>query len=170
MYRSFAQFIIKNSIDHKNKNKVIELANSFEYDPFAKKQTSEDIAAVASVLSTIPEVRECFNKWQYNFAKNGAVLDGRDIGSVVLKDAKYKFYITADIDVRAQRRYNELREEGVDCNLSSIKEYLEARDMRDKDRASAPLVIAKNAFVIDTSHLSSEDVFLLAINHIKKGD
>ena len=95
------------------------------------------------------------------------VLDGRDIGSYVLPDAEYKFYITADIDVRAKRRYLELKDR-ENTTLEAVKENMVARDKQDSERKLAPLVVAEGAYVIDTTNLSIGEVLNLVLKKVRK--
>ncbi|CAK8162868.1 Cytidylate kinase [Candidatus Xenohaliotis californiensis] len=170
MYRSFAALVMEKLIDPQDKLSVINLAKTFQYNLSSIRNSSEDVARVASMVSAIPDVRDIFVKWQRSFSKDGAVLDGRDIGSVILKDASYKFYITADLSIRAQRRFNELKVKNIDCDLDSIMLLLKQRDENDLNRLVAPLKISDDAVVIDASHLTSEEVLNFAIKSIQSKD
>jgi len=115
-----------------------------------------EIAQVASEIALIPEVRAALLEFQRNFSKKlpGAVLDGRDIGTVVCPDAKVKIFLTASLESRAKRRYFELVKKNTKISLKSILEQIRQRDERDQTRRSSPLLAATDAKVIDTSELS----------------
>ena len=127
-----------------------------------------EVSMLASTVSKIPSVRKKLVEIQRAIARtNSCVLDGRDIGSYVLPDADYKFYMTADVDVRAKRRYLELKEK-KETTLEIVKQEMIARDEQDSSRAFAPLVIPQGAFVIDTSNMSIEEVENIILKKIKK--
>ncbi len=126
---------------------------------------SEEVGAAASLVAVIPEVRAALLNLQRSFARQspGAVLDGRDIGTVVCPDADVKLYITASVEVRAERRMRELNERGGEYAREEIMAEIRARDERDRTRATAPLLAAADAVVIDTSHLNIEEAVTAAI-------
>jgi cytidylate kinase len=130
----------------------------------------ERIGQAASVVSAYPEVRGALLEFQRNFAKGrkGAVLDGRDIGTVVCPKANFKFFITADIEARAKRRHRELSGEGIEVVYESVLEDLRERDERDSKRAIAPLKPAPDAIVMDTSQMDANQVFQKACDIIEK--
>jgi cytidylate kinase len=123
------------------------------------------IATAASVVAAIPDVRRALLGLQRNFAAHpppparGAVLDGRDIGTVVCPEADVKLFITAGADVRAARRVRELREQGSTAIYESVLQDLNERDARDSGRRAAPLVAAADAEIIDTTALDADAVF-----------
>jgi CMP/dCMP kinase len=120
---------------------------------------NEKIGAIASQVAVIPEVREALLARQRAFLKMpGLVADGRDMGTVVFPDAILKIYLTASAEERAQRRYKQLKDKGIDVNLSSLVEELRLRDERDMNRQTAPLKPASDAIIIDTTTLSIEQV------------
>ena len=118
-----------------------------------------EIAQVASEIALIPEVRAALLQFQRNFSRKlpGAVLDGRDIGTVVCPDAKVKIFLTASLESRANRRYFELIKQNTTISLETILEQIRQRDERDKKRITSPLVAATDAKVIDTSELSIKE-------------
>ena len=130
----------------------------------------------ASQVAAIPAVRDILLKFQRNFATNppnnkngpvnGAVLDGRDIGTVVCPDAPYKLFISASSEVRAERRYKELQERGEEAIRSAILRDIIDRDERDRSRTVAPLEPATDAEIIDTSDMDADAVFAAALNFI----
>lgn len=126
---------------------------------------SEEVGHAASVVSAIPEVRAALLDFQRDFAANppghakGAVLDGRDVGTVVCPDADVKLYVTASDEVRAHRRHKELQERGLNAIYARVLDELRDRDARDTNRAVAPLKPADDAVVIDTSDLDADAAF-----------
>jgi len=116
---------------------------------------SEESGSLASRVSRHPQVRAALLERQRAFARqpDGAVLDGRDIGTVIVPDANAKLFVMASVEVRAQRRHDELLSKGTDVSIASIASDLEARDRRDSERADAPLCRAEDADLLDTSNL-----------------
>ncbi len=133
----------------------------------------DEAANAASVVAAIPEVRAAVLEFQRAFAGNppgkarGAVLDGRDIGTVVCPEADVKFFVTAGVGVRVERRLKELRERGLEAIHSRVLQDMKARDARDVGRDVAPLVPAEDAFVLDTSEMDAEQAFAAALAIIK---
>jgi len=120
---------------------------------------NEEIGAKASQIAAIPAVREALLARQRAFlAKPGLVADGRDMGTVVFPQAVLKIYLTASAQERAQRRYKQLKDKGIDANLSALVEDLRLRDDRDMNRKAAPLKPASDAIIIDTTTLDIEQV------------
>ena len=130
---------------------------------------TQAVAKAASDIAKIPEVRTALIAFQRSFARRdeGAVLDGRDIGTVICPDAEAKLFVTASAEVRAQRRYSELLQRGAEVTLESVLADVQARDKQDRDRETAPLVAADDAILIDTSELSIEDAIAAAIAAIE---
>lgn len=128
-----------------------------------------DVAQAASKVAVIPEVRAALLNFQRAFARRsgGAVLDGRDIGTVICPRAEVKLFVTASAEVRAQRRLSELQERGFDTDLETVLADVKARDDRDMTRADAPLRPAGDAVTIDTSELSIGEAVAQAIAAVK---
>lgn len=126
---------------------------------------SESTGGLASRVSAHPAVREALFDRQRAFATQagGAVLDGRDIGTVIAPEADVKLFVTASVDARAQRRFNEMQGRGENVTLETIAEDLRRRDERDSTRAAAPLIPAPDAFLIDTSSLGRDEAIAAAI-------
>ena len=126
---------------------------------------SPEVAQAASRVAAIPEVREALVAFQRAFAgrDGGAVLDGRDIGTVICPNADVKLFVTASAECRADRRFRELTANGHDVTPEQVLADVVARDKRDSERATAPLVAAVDAIEIDTSDLSIEDAVSAAI-------
>jgi cytidylate kinase len=120
---------------------------------------TETTGNVASIIAAIPQVRSVLLQKQKDFRKMpGLVADGRDMGTVVFPDAEIKVYLTASTAQRAQRRYKQLKEKGIDVNIEMITSEIEDRDARDKGRETAPLTRASNAILIDSSDMTIEEV------------
>ncbi|WP_336097682.1 (d)CMP kinase [Roseovarius sp. CH_XMU1461] len=124
-----------------------------------------DVAQAASRVAALPEVRAALVDFQRAFARRsgGAVLDGRDIGTVICPDADVKLYVTASDDIRAQRRHNELVNKGHEVTLDEVAADLRSRDARDSARATAPLKPAVDAVELDTSRMSIDEAVAAAI-------
>lgn len=131
-------------------------------------RTSE-IAQAASRVATNPDVRKALLDFQRAFARRagGAVLDGRDIGTVICPEAEVKLFVTASDEIRARRRWNELREKGHDDSLEDVLSELRQRDERDSARADAPLRPADDAVLLDTSRMSIDETIAAAISVIE---
>ncbi|MEP2027134.1 MAG: (d)CMP kinase [Paracoccaceae bacterium] len=126
---------------------------------------SPAVAQAASKVAVIPEVRDALLDFQRAFAlrSGGAVLDGRDIGTVICPEAQVKLFVTASAEVRAARRYQELTDKGHDVSQDQVLADIEARDARDMQRDQAPLRPAEDAIMLDTSQLSIEQAVAAAI-------
>ena len=120
---------------------------------------TEEVGNMASACSVYPEVRERLLELQRSLAeREPVVMDGRDIGTVVLPDAETKVFLTASVRVRAMRRYKELSEKGVVCDLKEIEKDIEERDYRDTHRETAPLARAEDAVLVDSSDMTAREV------------
>ncbi|ACX96166.1 (d)CMP kinase [Halothiobacillus neapolitanus] len=120
---------------------------------------TEQTGAMASKIAARPDVRAALLERQRAFATApGLVADGRDMGTVVFPDAPAKLFLDASAQIRAERRYKQLIENGLSANLAALVEEIQARDDRDRNRAVAPLVPAEDALVVDSTHLSIEAV------------
>jgi cytidylate kinase len=131
----------------------------------------ERVAKASSVVAAIPAVRSALLAFQQDFARRpaggrGAVLDGRDIGTVVCPEADAKIFVTASVDARAARRFKELRAAGVEAIYERVLQDMKDRDARDSGRQTAPLRPADDAFVLDTTALSADAAFAAAIAYI----
>lgn len=174
MYRSFALFAINNDVDTKDRDALVELLNDFNLEikyidneqhvimndvDVTNKIRTNQVSQGASDVATVPEVRLKLVDIQRDIAaRNSVVMDGRDIGTYVLPDSDVKVYLTAPVDVRAERRYKELMEKGVnDKSLEEIKNEIILRDENDSKRKFAPLRKADDAVEIDNSNYSIDD-------------
>ena len=138
-------------------------------DPAIREESS---GQAASAVAAIASVRAALLEFQRTFAhhpplgKKGAVLDGRDIGTVVCPDATAKLFITASLDIRARRRFQELQEKGLEVIWGRVLEDMRARDARDSGRDTAPLTAAKDAFVLDTTDLDADAAFAAGLAYV----
>ena len=133
----------------------------------SKEIRSEECGSLASQVAAQPAVREALLQRQRDFRQPpGLVADGRDMGTVVFPDAPLKVFLTASAEERASRRYKQLKEKGIDANLSSLVEELTLRDQRDMNRATAPLKPAADAVIIDTTHLDINAVFTQVMRNV----
>ena len=142
----------------------VEYRDGVQHTLLFGKDVSEEIrepsvSMAASTVSKYPSIRaKMVEKQREIAAKMSCVLDGRDIGSVVLPAAEFKFFLTASPDVRAKRRFDELKAKGHDVNFDDLKKEIQARDLQDSTREFSPLKVAEDAVVIDTSCLSVQEV------------
>lgn len=185
MYRAVALKAIKSGIDTSDAKALEALVRSIDIKVDYKGDEQRifldgsdvsqlirtpEVSLGASDVSAIPAVRIKLVELQREIAKtNDVVMDGRDIGTYVLPDANYKFYLTASLDVRAKRRYNELLEKGaLDTKYEDVLKDISYRDKNDSSRAFAPLAKAFDAVEIDTTDLSFEQVLETILSYIKK--
>jgi len=178
MYRAVTFYLLKNNIITKDGKEVYkmeefldEISITFQCDPKTKKceiflngeNVEADIrnmliANNVSFVASSKEVREKLVSIQRELGRSkGVVMDVRDIGTVVFPDAELKLFVTSDTDIRAKRRYNELRGKGEKVSLEDVKANLEKRDYIDSHRKESPLTQAEDAVIIDTSHLTREE-------------
>ena len=137
-------------------------------EDFTNKIRNEKVAVMASTISTDKRAREMLEKYQRSYlAGEGLVADGRDMGTKVFSEAKIKFYLTASVEKRAERRLNQLKDKGISANLPVLIQKLLLRDKADTERSLSPLMPAKDAIIIDTSKFSAEEVFNKTINIIR---
>ena len=170
IYRAVAAVTLLQGDGQLNKAEAIKIAQSFKLKYLELNNLRSSKAGNnASIIASIPEVRTALLKFQREFAVkgNGAVLDGRDIGTVILPDAKLKMFVTADIKVRAERRHKELLKSGLTITLEKVFEDLRERDCRDRSREHSPLKISSNAHLIDTTELSIETAITRAIELVR---
>ena len=129
---------------------------------------TDEAGQQASKIAAIPEVRDNLLKFQKDFAyqPSGAVLDGRDIGTVICPDAPVKLFVTASLEARAERRFRELRGRGADTIKPRVLAEMAERDRRDSERAAAPLKAAPDAYHLDTSDMDADAAFAAALAFI----
>jgi len=174
LYRGVAFLVLKNGGDPASENDALAAARQLELDDLADNSLrTAKIGQAASIVAQIPAVRTEILNFQRRFAAQlpGAVLDGRDIGTIVCPDADIKLFVTASDEERAKRRHAELMARNEPCEYETVLADLRERDRRDRERAVAPLVAAQDAHLLDTSKLDIEAAFQAAIdiisNHIK---
>lgn len=174
IYRGLAIHFLDKGIQPQETEKVIEACKDAEvtiaYEDavqhvylngkdISSRLRNEEVGNMASVTSAIPEVRKKLLELQQNLAKTqNVIMDGRDIGTCVLPHADVKVYLTASVETRAKRRYQELQEKGEDCNLEEIAHDIEERDRRDMTREIAPLKQAEDAVLVDSSNMTIAEV------------
>jgi len=182
IYRALALEITEKDIEHGSIDDIVEAALAMDLhfecsEDRAVWLNGQDIADllalestgnIASKIAVIPQVRAALLQKQHNFLQPpGLVADGRDMGTVVFPEAKYKFFLTASAEERAQRRYKQLKLKGIDANLSQITADIQERDQRDSERQFAPLIPAADAVYIDSSTLSISDVVAEVLSLIR---
>lgn len=183
MYRATALKALKLNVDTFDETGVSGFINDLNLDikyengsqqtyldgeNVSEKIREPQVSMAASNISSLKCVRLKMVEMQRKIAESvSCVLDGRDIGSFVLPNADFKFYITASVDVRAERRYKELKEKGYNVDFNSLKKEIEERDYNDSHREFAPLVKAEDAILIDTSNMNVEQVVACVMSHIK---
>ena len=174
MYRAMAYYFLTNNISSDDEEKIAKACEnvnvSIAYknneqqvllngDNISDKIRNEEVGNMASATSVYPVVRTKLVELQRELAKKQSVImDGRDIGTVVLPDANVKIYLTASSAVRAKRRYDELKEKGIECDLDAIEKDIIDRDYRDMNRETSPLKQADDAVLLDSSELDIDGV------------
>jgi cytidylate kinase len=136
----------------------------------APELRGDEASQAGSKVAAIPEVRANLLKFQKDFAAQGtgAVLDGRDIGTVICPDAPVKLFVTASVESRAERRYRELRARGLDTIKPRVLAEMAERDRRDSERAAAPLKAAPDAWLLDTSDMDADAAFAASLAFIER--
>jgi cytidylate kinase len=170
IYRAVAYALISQGADLGDELAAVNAARGLDpitFDNPALK--SHEVGTAASVVSAIPEVRAALVEFQRQFASQppGAVLDGRDIGTVICPNAEVKIFVVADPEVRARRRTLEARSRGEAADEAIILADILARDERDRNRAASPLKPAEDAYLLDNSHLDIEGGVRAAIDIIE---
>ena len=190
MYRSFALYTLKNGISYEGKvgkrlqNKIIRLLGSFSLDIRFENETQQmivngenvtgmirtpEVSLAASKVAVIPEVRLALVDIQREIAsRQNCVMDGRDIGTYVLKDAEVKIFLTASAEKRAERRYLEDKAAGRDVTYESVLEDIKFRDQNDSSRAFAPLKQTEDAVLVDSSDLNIEETIEAMLKIIRE--
>lgn len=173
LYRAVGLSVIDAGEDPRNEESALRAAQSLNSQALVNKDLLGDMAAAAaSKVAAIKSVRAILLAFQRDFADTppngakGAVLDGRDIGTVVCPGAKIKLFVTASAKVRAERRHKELLDRGEPSIYARVLQDMEVRDERDQSRSVAPLKPARDALVVDTSELDADAVFKTAMEII----
>jgi cytidylate kinase len=180
LYRAVGVAVMRQGLDPSQESAAVAAAEKLSpallTDPEIRTEAG---GQAASKVAAIPAVRAALLDWQRRFAAQppagadgaamaGAILDGRDIGTVVCPDARIKLFITASMEARAQRRFKELQEKGPGAIYARVLQDMQERDARDQERAVAPLAAAPDALVIDTSAMTADQVFDQAIAYIDR--
>ena len=166
-YRCVALKVLRNKISIDDKEKIIDIANNINIDllpsgevlldgeDVTKEIRSKEVTAVVSPISSITKVREKLVDIQRNIAKGkDVVMEGRDITTVVFPDAEYKFYLDASVEIRAERRYKENQEKGIDMTYEEVIENIKARDYNDMHKEVGSLTRTDDQIYIDSSNLT----------------
>ena len=185
MYRAVALATIDAALDPANTDAVTELAQRAEIDlegdpdslrvslagrDITERIREDDVTAMSSIVSTIPRVRRAMVARQREMGKRGAVLNGRDIGTVVFPDADIKFFLDAAAQERAERRFLEDQAANPDTTFEQTLAEINERDRRDSTRADSPLKIAEDAIVIDSTGLSIQATFELMMKYVHRNN
>ena len=184
MYRAIGLYIVRNGIDIHDKDAVeaaapnakvsltyengeqVVVLNGENVNGFIR---TEEVSQAASVTSAYPVVRELLFEMQQTLAKeNDVVMDGRDIGTVVLPNAQAKIYLTASVEERARRRFEEYKNKGVDVDIEELKKEIAQRDHQDMTRKIAPLKQAEDAVLVDSSNMNIDEVTECILNIIRE--
>lgn len=183
MYRAIALAVIEAALDPENTEVVTELAQrldiNLEGDPdslrvwlegrdITERIREEDVTAMSSIVSSIPGVRRAMVARQRELAQRGAVLNGRDIGTVVFPDADIKFFLTAAAEERAERRFKEDQTTKSSVTYDQTLAEMIERDRRDSTRADSPLKVGEDAIVVDSSGLSIQATFECMMEHVHR--
>ncbi|NNG67968.1 (d)CMP kinase [Caldanaerobacter subterraneus] len=180
MYRAITLKVLRENISLEDEERIIEAARKSDISLDGERvfldgeDVSEEIrkpiiSEKVSVVSQIPEVREILVKKQRKIAEGkNVVMDGRDIGTVVLPDAQFKFFLTASLEERARRRYEELKNKGTEVKYEEVLEEIKKRDSLDSGRKTSPLTIPEGAILIDTTDLTEEEVVERVYEAIRK--
>ena len=174
MYRTIALYLLREHVDCEDEQALSDALRSIEVEisytdgvqqlilngeNVTDLIRTEEVSQMASVSSAKPQVRQKLLQLQRTAAeKYDVIMDGRDIGTVILPDAQLKIYLTASIEERARRRYMEMQEKGIECDLHEIESDIAERDERDMNREVSPLKQAEDAVLIDSSHMTITDV------------
>ena len=173
IYRSLAISALDKQIDLMDESAVTQVAKSMQLTfecneelivtldgvDITARLPTEETGATASKIAAYPAVREVLLQKQKDFRQYpGLVADGRDMGTVVFADADFKVFLTASAKERGERRFKQLKEKGIDANLGKITREIELRDRRDSERKTAPLIPAEDAFYLDSSDLTIDEV------------
>lgn len=167
LYRAVAKIVIESGQSLEDEAAAVEAAQKVNADVLSSPDLRDRaMGEAASLVATHPGVRAALIEYQRQFAINpaGAVLDGRDIGTVICPDADVKLYVTASVEERARRRFKELSSKGAIASYDDILADLKKRDERDSKRSNAPLKVAEDAIVLDTTHLDPNEALAAALS------
>lgn len=170
LYRAVALNLWRWGGDPSSEFEALRAAAELGFDPDDAELRSEPVSRIASAISAYPSVRAALRQRQQEFAgqPGGAVLDGRDIGTVIAPEADVKLFVTASPEVRAQRRVRELLQRGMTAHYEDVLLDIRARDERDSNREVAPLRQAPDALLLDTSDLDAEQAIAEALRLVRQ--
>lgn len=172
IYRIVAKEALHSGVDYENDyESLIKIAiNLDDRDIYSDDLKDSKISYVASVIAKSPELREVLNKFQRSWIakRSFSIVEGRDIGTTICPEADVKIFLNASMDIRAQRRYKELRKVGSFVTQDKVYHDLNQRDSRDMDRKHSPLKQAKDSYLIDTTNLTIQEMVSEAINIVEK--
>jgi cytidylate kinase len=165
LYRATGRFVLDQGGDPADPTTAAGAARALHPDDLRRDDLrGPEADAAAALVAAIPAVRAALLDWQRGFARErGAVLDGRDIGTIVFPDAGLKLFVTASVPARARRRWLELRERGEHVDIDAITQLIEERDAQDAARTAAPLIRAPDALLLDTTALDADGTFAKAL-------
>lgn len=173
LYRGVGLSVLRQSLDPADEKAATAAAKALKPEILSDPEIrAENTSTAASKVAAIPSVRAAILNWQRDFARDaasnsgGAVLDGRDIGTVVCRDADAKLFITASVQARAERRVKELQGRGETAIYARVLQDMQERDARDQGRSISPTKPATDALIIDTSDLTADQVFERALAFI----
>ncbi len=173
LYRGVAREMLLRGLDLADVEAAVQITERLPATANERDLRREEVSAASSVISAYPEVRRALLAAQRRFAAappggRGAVIDGRDIGTVVCPDCRHKIFLTAALEARAGRRAEQLRLDGHKADYREILQGLKARDSRDGSRPVAPLKAAKDAMILDSSKLTAAEVLAAAIAFVER--
>jgi cytidylate kinase len=170
LYRAVALNLLRWDGDPESEFSAVRACDFSQIDFADPELKSEAAGGIASRISVYPMVRQALVERQRDFAgrPGGAVLDGRDIGTVIAPEAEAKLFVTARPEIRARRRYEELNGMGLAVHYEDVLADIQARDQRDQGRATAPLVMAEDAMLLDTSDMNVEQAVAEAIAAVER--
>ena len=184
LYRAIAFYFLSNNLDYSNIDelerslKQIDIKLKFKgeeqrillcHEDITESIRTDKISSLSSNISSIYSVREFLLDFQRDFAKeHNVVMDGRDIGTVVLPDADIKIFLTASLEARSKRRYLEYQDKGYKDSYNNVLESIKQRDYNDSHRKIAPLLPAKDAIVLDTTEYTLDEVVGIILDIVKK--
>jgi cytidylate kinase len=166
LYRAVARDLLASGADPADVDAALAATRALDLSTLADPSLMQGrLGEAASIVATHPEVRKVLLAYQRAFAAQepGAVIDGRDIGTVICPDADVKLFVTASPEIRARRRYLELKQQGNAMSEADVLADIERRDERDQNRAVAPLIKAEDAVLLDTTNLDIDAAFKAAI-------
>lgn len=176
LYRVVAYEVIRSCLDpHDFDDKIEYFTTNIKEDDLENDELfSENVGAIASIIAKNQNLRDALFRFQQDFVKNakeldgGVVIEGRDTTTVICPDADFKFFIKADVEIRAKRRFEQLQKKGDNVDYEKILKQLKKRDENDLNRSNSPLKKAPGAIEIDNGNLSIKNAFELALKHINQ--